>query len=159
MMNLLQEIQERLGLTYLIIAHDLAVVSRLSDTVAVMYLGKIVERAPNEELYGNILHPYTQALFAAAMPSHPDEVRPAVELAGEVPSALNPPSGCHFHPRCPRAMEICSAVAPPLVEVVPDHWVACHLHPGHGAADFPSMTTFEASALTTPIAAARTGTR
>jgi len=129
MMNLIQELQEKLRLTYLIIAHDLAVVSRLSDTVAVMYLGRIVEKAANEELYGNILHPYTQALFAAAMPSHPDEVQPPVDLAGEVPSALQPPSGCHFHPRCPRAMERCATIAPALVEAVPGHWVACHLHP------------------------------
>lgn len=145
MMNLIQELQDRLRLTYLIIAHDLAVVSRLSDTVAVMYLGKIVEKAANEELYSNILHPYTQALFAAAMPSHPDEVRPDVDLAGEVPSALQPPSGCHFHPRCPRAMEKCAAVAPPLVEAMPGHWVACHLHPGPSSAELATIASSELS--------------
>jgi oligopeptide/dipeptide ABC transporter ATP-binding protein len=130
MMNLLMEVRQKLGLTYLLIAHDLSVIYNMSDTVAVMYLGKVVELASSENLYARVLHPYTQALFSAAMPTHPDERRETIELKGEVPSALNPPSGCHFHPRCPQAQPECAMIAPKLTEVFPGHWAACHLHTG-----------------------------
>src|SRR5881628_160182 len=98
-MNLLREIQDRLSVSYLFIAHDLAVVKYVSTRMGVMYLGKLVETAPADELYSNPLHPYTQVLLNNALPSHPDDVREEVILRGEVPSAFNPPSGCRFHPR------------------------------------------------------------
>jgi oligopeptide/dipeptide ABC transporter ATP-binding protein len=93
-----------------------------------MYLGKIVEVTDSQELCANPLHPYTKALFAAALPAHPDEAREGAVIAGEVPSALNPPSGCHFHPRCPYAMPHCAQEEPVLAEVAPRHVVACHLY-------------------------------
>jgi oligopeptide transport system ATP-binding protein len=127
--NLLEDLQAELGLTYLFIAHDLAVVRHISDRVAVMYLGKIVEIADRREVYENPLHPYTKALLAAV--PIPD---PALEaqrihsvLMGEVPSPLNPPPGCVFHPRCPIAIERCQGEVPPLREVSPGHWAACLL--------------------------------
>jgi oligopeptide transport system ATP-binding protein len=126
--NLLEEIQRRLGVSYLFIAHDLAAVSHLSHRTAVMYLGKLVEVADSLELCVNPLHPYTKALFAASLPSHPDERREEIVLSGEVPSALNPPRGCHFHPRCPFVMPRCSERAPELVELAPGHRAACHLY-------------------------------
>jgi oligopeptide/dipeptide ABC transporter ATP-binding protein len=126
--GLLEEIQGRLGVSYLFIAHDLAAVSHLSQQTAVMYLGKLVEMAESLELTASPLHPYTRALFAASLPSHPDERREEIVLAGEVPSALKPPSGCHFHPRCPFVMPRCSEEEPPLVELSPGHRVACHLY-------------------------------
>jgi oligopeptide/dipeptide ABC transporter ATP-binding protein len=114
--------------SYLFIAHDLAAVSHLSQQTAVMYLGKLVEIAESLELTTTPLHPYTRALFAASLPSHPDERREEIVLTGEVPSALNPPSGCHFHPRCPFVMARCSEEEPPLVELSPGHRVACFLY-------------------------------
>ena len=126
--GLLEEIQGRLGVSYLFIAHDLAAVSHLSQQTAVMYLGKLVEVADSLELTAAPLHPYTRALFAASLPSHPDERREEIVLTGEVPSALNPPSGCRFHPRCPFAMARCSEEEPPLVELSPGHRVACYLY-------------------------------
>jgi oligopeptide/dipeptide ABC transporter ATP-binding protein len=126
--RLLEEIQARLGVSYLFIAHDLAAVSHLSQQTAVMYLGKLVEVAPSLELCTTPLHPYTKALFAASLPSHPDEPREEIVLSGEVPSALNPPRGCHFHPRCPFVMPRCSEQEPELVELSPGHRVACHLY-------------------------------
>jgi oligopeptide transport system ATP-binding protein len=129
-MNLLKELQQRLGLTYLLIAHDLAVVKHMSNRIGVMYMGKIVESAGSDELYAHPLHPYTIALYAAARPSRPDMKRQEAILSGEVSSSLNPPSGCRFHPRCPYAEPICSEVEPPLIEVASGHQVACHLHPG-----------------------------
>jgi oligopeptide transport system ATP-binding protein len=130
--NLFQDLQRRLGLSYLFIAHDLAVVRHISERIAVMYLGRIVETAPRAELYRAPLHPYTQALLAAVpIPS------PAVEAArehrvvqGEVPSPMNPPRGCHFHPRCPAATARCAEVSPKLVDLGGGRAVACHLHPG-----------------------------
>jgi oligopeptide/dipeptide ABC transporter ATP-binding protein len=126
--GLLEEIQARLGVSYLFIAHDLAAVAHISQQIAVMYLGKIVEVADSLELCDKPLHPYTKALFAASLPSHPDEEREEIVLRGEVPSALNPPSGCRFHPRCPFVMPRCSELEPELVEVSPGHQVACHLY-------------------------------
>ena len=131
--SLLEELQARLSVSYLFIAHDLAAVSHLCHQTAVMYLGKIVETAESLELCATPLHPYTKALFAASLPSHPDEPREEIVLTGEVPSALNPPSGCHFHPRCPFAMPRCSAEEPALMEHAPGHRVACHLYDGAAA--------------------------
>ena len=115
-MNLLREIQDRLGVSYLFIAHDLAVVKYVSTRIGVMYLGKLVETASSEELYARPLHPYTQILLNNALPAHPDETREEVILRGEVPSAFNPPPGCRFHPRCPHAMPVCAEVEPTLRE-------------------------------------------
>ncbi len=126
--SLLEELQARFAVSYLFIAHDLAAVSHLSHQTAVMYLGKLVEVADSLELCTTPLHPYTKALFAASLPSHPDEHREEIVLTGEVPSALNPPRGCYFHPRCPFAMPRCSEQEPELVEMSPGHTVACHLY-------------------------------
>jgi oligopeptide transport system ATP-binding protein len=128
-MNLLVEIQEEFRLSYVVIAHDLSVVEYLSDHVAIMYLGKIVELASDRDLYTTPLHPYTQSLLAS-IPFHPqrDLTRKNL-LQGEVPSPIAPPSGCRFHTRCPKRMEICDQQAPEFLEAVKDHWVACHLHP------------------------------
>jgi oligopeptide/dipeptide ABC transporter ATP-binding protein len=126
--DLLEALQQRLEVSYLFIGHDLAAVAHISHRIAVMYLGKFVELAESLELCRTPLHPYTQALFAASLPSHPHEERQKLVLTGEVPSALNPPSGCHFHPRCPFAMPQCSEKEPELVELSPGHKVACHLY-------------------------------
>ncbi|MBW2092489.1 MAG: ATP-binding cassette domain-containing protein [Deltaproteobacteria bacterium] len=127
-MNLLKDIQQQFELTYLLIAHDLAVVKHMSNRIGVMYLGKLVEIAESEELYRNRLHPYTEALYSAALPSHPDEQREEIILPGEVPSPFNPPSGCRFHPRCFRVMPICAEMAPELKSLGADHTVARHLY-------------------------------
>jgi oligopeptide/dipeptide ABC transporter ATP-binding protein len=127
-MNLLKDIQEQEDVAYLLVAHDLATVRYMAHQTVVMYLGRIVEYAPTEALYADLLHPYTQALFAAALSAHPDEPRKDLVLSGEVPSPINPPPGCSFHPRCPQAMPECAEVAPNLHEVAPQHWVACHLY-------------------------------
>ncbi len=127
-MNLLKDIQTEYGLSYLLIAHNLATVRYMSHAVAIMYLGEIVEYADGDELFEHPLHPYTQALVSAALPTHPDEGRQEIVLVGEMPSPLNPPSGCHFHPRCPFAMEVCRQVAPVPVDMGPAHRVSCHLY-------------------------------
>jgi peptide/nickel transport system ATP-binding protein len=127
-MNLLREIQDRSGVSYLFIAHDLAAVKYVSTRIGVMYLGKLVETASSEELYARPLHPYTQALLSNALPAHPDDVREEVILRGEVPSAFEPPAGCRFHPRCPHAMPVCAEAEPPLREQAPGHGVACYLY-------------------------------
>ena len=127
-LNLLRDLQERFGFAYLVIAHDLAAVKYVSKRVGVMYLGKLVETAESNDLYSNPLHPYTQALLSAALPSHPDDKHEEIVLGGEVPSPLNPPAGCRFHPRCQYVMPVCSEAEPPLKEVSGRHQVACHLH-------------------------------
>jgi peptide/nickel transport system ATP-binding protein len=127
-MNLLREIQERLGVSYLFIAHDLAAVKYVSTRIGVMYLGKLVETAASEELYAHPLHPYTQVLLSNALPGHPDDTREEVILKGEVPSAFEPPPGCRFHPRCPHALPVCAEVEPALKEQAAGHLAACHLY-------------------------------
>ena len=127
-MNKLEELQARLGVSYLFIGHDLATVAHISHRIAVMYLGQIVELAEALELCREPLHPYTQALFTAALPAHPDEKRERLAISGEVPSALAPPSGCRFHPRCPKAMPRCAVEAPVRKEIAPGQSVACHLY-------------------------------
>lgn len=125
-MNLLRRIQRQLGVSYLLIAHDLAVVKHMSHDIGVMYLGKLVETANSDELHDKPLHPYTQALLSAALPSHPDHTREEIILTGEVPSPLNPPPGCRFHPRCFKAQSVCAQDEPLLREIAPGHRVACH---------------------------------
>jgi oligopeptide transport system ATP-binding protein len=123
--NLLMELQQKLGLTYIFIAHDLKVVEHVSNRVAVMYLGKIVEMAEAEELYKNPQHPYTKALLSAIPVPDPRAVGNRVILRGDVPSPIHPPPGCHFNPRCPIAIEECRQIAPPLTAKAPDHVAAC----------------------------------
>jgi oligopeptide transport system ATP-binding protein len=127
-LNLLRDLQAQLGLSYLFIAHDLAAVAHMSHTIAVMYLGQIVEIGDAATITTRPRHPYTQALFAAALPSHPSEQREELVLTGEVPSPLNPPLACRFHPRCPHAMPRCSTEEPALREAE-GRRVSCHLYP------------------------------
>jgi peptide/nickel transport system ATP-binding protein/oligopeptide transport system ATP-binding protein len=126
-LNILRDLQHEFGLTYLFIAHNLSVVEHVSDRVAVMYLGKMVELTTRDELYRKPMHPYTQALMSAIPVPNPRLKRQRVVLKGDVPSPLNPPRGCRFHPRCPVAIEKCSQEEPQFLEVTPDHWVACWL--------------------------------
>ena len=127
-MNLLKDLQEEHDLSYLLIAHHLATVRYLCDRIGVMYLGRIVEEADTEELFENPLHPYTRALMSAALPSHPDIEREEIILTGEVPSPVDPPSGCHFNPRCPAVFEPCSELESVMTEPTPGHKVVCHLY-------------------------------
>jgi len=124
-LNMLQDLQKKLGLTYLFISHNLSVIKHMSGRIAVMYLGKIVEIASKAELFRSQLHPYTQALFAAIPIPDPEISKKRIVLGGDVPSPVNPPSGCRFHPRCP-LNRLCNEEEPQLIEVIKDHYVACH---------------------------------
>ena len=129
-LNLLRGLQSQFGLTYLFIAHNLSVVEHISDRVGVMYLGKMVEVTTREALFRNPMHPYTEALLSAIPMPDPDYKKERIVLTGDVPSPLNPPSGCRFHPRCPRVMDVCKEIDPPFEQKHTDHWVACHLYSG-----------------------------
>ena len=124
-LNILKDLQGEFNLTFMFIAHNLSVVEHISDRVAVMYLGKVVELTDREELFRNPLQPYTQALMSAIPIPDPTIRRERIILQGDVPSPLNPPKGCRFHPRCPVAMTVCSHIEPPWLEITPAHWVAC----------------------------------
>jgi len=126
-LNLLMDLQEELGLAYLFIAHDLSVVRHISDRVAVMYLGRLVEMSETEELFENPLHPYTEALMSAVPVPDPDHQTDRIILTGDVPSPVNPPSGCYFHPRCRHAEDVCKTETPTYRDVGKHHYVACHL--------------------------------
>jgi len=126
-LNLMMDIQERFGLAYLLIAHDLSVIRHMAQRVTIMYLGKIVELANNKDLFENPLHPYTEALLSA-VPSFKQKDKARILLHGDVPSPLNPPPGCHFHPRCHRVIPICKQEEPELAEISEGHFVACHLY-------------------------------
>jgi oligopeptide/dipeptide ABC transporter ATP-binding protein len=125
-LNLLKDIQQRLGLAYFVISHDLATMRYISTRLNVMYAGKIVETGLSQEVYANPLHPYSQALLSAALPLHPSFRKSRIVLSGEIPSPLNPPPGCRFHPRCPLRMDVCSELEPVLKEAAPGRLVACH---------------------------------
>lgn len=128
-LNIMDDLQKEFGLTYLFIAHDLAVVKHISDRIGVMYLGRMMEVTDKKTLYSNPMHPYTQALLSAIPKTHPSEVkRERIILKGDVPSPANPPKGCVFHTRCPQAMDHCKEVVPMLKELEPGHFVACHLY-------------------------------
>ena len=127
--NLLADLRAEFDLSYIMIAHDLSVVNHVSDRIAVMYLGKIIELATNKKLLSHPLHPYTQALISAIPALDPDRKKDRIKLKGEIPSPINPPSGCRFHPRCPKAMDICSQKEPIWAEVEENHRTACHLYP------------------------------
>ena len=133
--NLLLDLQDKYGLTYLFIAHDLAVVRHISDRVGVMYLGRLAELATREQLFANPLHPYTKALLSAVPIPDPiiEKRRERIILTGDVPSPINPPSGCHFHTRCPYVMDVCKQIDPIFADQGSGHFVACHLYPGSGA--------------------------
>jgi oligopeptide transport system ATP-binding protein len=127
--NLLEDLQKKFKLSYILISHDLAVVEHICDRIAVMYLGRIVEMAPYNELYSNPLHPYTEALLSAVTVPDPEFKKKRIVLKGDVPSPINPPSGCHFHTRCPYKKDECERVCPPLRDVGKKRSVACHLRP------------------------------
>ena len=126
-LNLMRDLQRELNLTYLFISHDLAVVYHISDYVGVMYLGRLVEWGVAREIFDRPQHPYTQMLLDA-IPDLEMSGRPRIPVAGEVPSPISPPSGCHFHPRCPHATDRCRKERPPLREITPGRWSACHLN-------------------------------
>jgi oligopeptide/dipeptide ABC transporter ATP-binding protein len=141
MMNLLKDIQEQTNVAYLLVAHDLATVRHMADYTAVMYLGKVVEYGQTQTLFDNVAHPYTKALFSAVLPPRPGRQDEEIVLAGEVPSPLNPPSGCRFHTRCPFVMAQCSQVEPPLIEIAPGQLAACHLHAEAASTIAATITT------------------
>ena len=128
LIDLMLDLRKQLGLTYVFITHDLAVAKHISDRIAIMYLGKIIELGTKDQIFSNPMHPYTQALLSAIPVPDPERKRKVIHLPGEVPSAINVPSGCRFHPRCPRAFERCRREEPPLIEVERGHLVACHLY-------------------------------
>jgi peptide/nickel transport system ATP-binding protein len=125
-LNLLKDLQDQFDLSYLFISHDLSVIEHISDFVVVMYVGRMVETAPTAAMYERPLHPYTEALLASIPRPNPNRIRSRVSMKGEIPSPANPPSGCHFHPRCPYAKAICAQESPPLREIKPGHFAACH---------------------------------
>ncbi|MBO9536031.1 dipeptide ABC transporter ATP-binding protein [Herbaspirillum sp.] len=127
-LNLLKDLQQELGLTYLFVSHDLAVIRHVSDSIGVMYLGRMVELGTREEIYANPLHPYTKALLSAIPREHPNEKRERIVLQGSIPNPAAPPAGCHFHPRCPSCMEVCKTEAPAAIKVSEGRTVACHLY-------------------------------
>lgn len=151
-LNLLEDLQQKLDLTYLFIAHDLSVVEHISDRVAVMYVGYVVEMAPTEELYYNPKMPYTEALLAAIPKPDPRKRTRPMRLPGDVPSPANPPTGCYFHPRCSYAQDICKHERPPLRLVSPEHWAACHFADTLKLQGVPRLA--EIPAITTPSARA-----
>jgi oligopeptide transport system ATP-binding protein len=126
-LNLLQDLQDELGLAYIIIAHDLSVIRHIANQIAVMYLGRIVELAPSAELYTNPLHPYSEALLSAVPIPDPAIKKKRITLKGDVPSPIDPPAGCRFHPRCPYRFDPCDRVEPELIQAEGGHIVACHL--------------------------------
>ncbi len=128
-LNLIRELQQRHGYSYLFVSHNLSVIRYVSHRVAVMYLGRIVETAPREEIFGRPLHPYTQALLAAIPRPDPGKRHALNQISGDVPSPVDVPRGCPFHPRCPRAMAVCREVSPVSLEAAQGHWVSCHLYP------------------------------
>ncbi|RLC63435.1 MAG: peptide ABC transporter substrate-binding protein, partial [Chloroflexi bacterium] len=127
-LNLVMDLQRELGLAYLFIAHDLSVIGQVSDRIAVMYLGKIIELADRTELFTHPLHPYTEALLSAIHAPDPHQKRKRIFLQGEVPSPVEPPPGCRFHTRCPKVMKVCSQEEPALQRRGSNHWVSCHLY-------------------------------
>jgi oligopeptide/dipeptide ABC transporter ATP-binding protein len=124
---LLKELQKSFGLTYIFISHDLSVVRYISDRIAVMYLGRVVELSPKDEFFEKPLHPYSEALISAVPIPDPDYTTKRIVLHGDVPNPISPPEGCHFHPRCPYAKSICVSEYPPYKQVMPDHYVSCHI--------------------------------
>ncbi len=126
-LNLLMDLQEQFGLSYLLISHDLDVIAEMCNEIAVMYLGQIVEIGPAAEIVDNPRHPYTQALFSARLPAHPDGVSARIRLTGDIPSPLNPPSGCRFRTRCPQVMPVCAERVPPVTHLPNGHLASCHL--------------------------------
>jgi peptide/nickel transport system ATP-binding protein len=155
-LNLLEDLQSKFDLTYLFVAHDLSVVEHISDRVAVMYVGYLVEMAPTEELYFNPKMPYTEALLAAIPKPDPRNRTRPVRLPGDVPSPANPPSGCYFHPRCPYAQKVCSEERPPLRLVAPDHWAACHFAEELTLKGVPRLAEIPVS-VATPLSGAGSG--
>jgi peptide/nickel transport system ATP-binding protein len=127
--NLLEDLQSQLGLTYVFISHDLSVVEHISDEVAVMYLGNLVEKADKDSIFNNPMHPYTEALFSAVPVPDPNVKMKRIVLRGDIPSPANPPKGCKFHTRCPKCMDVCKQVVPKFIEYEDNHFVACHLYP------------------------------
>ena len=127
--NLLKNLQKERQLTYLFISHDLSVVKYISDRIGVMYLGSMVEFGDKDKIFNHPMHPYTNALFSAVPNPNPDEKGKRIVLKGDIPSPANPPLGCKFHTRCPKAMEVCKHIAPVYKEYEPGHFVACHCYP------------------------------
>ncbi len=153
-LNLLRDLQDEFGLTYLFIAHNLAVVKYISDRIGVMYLGSLVELAETKELFDHPLHPYTQALLSAIPEPDPTRRRQRIILTGDVPSPINPPSGCRFHTRCPIAHQVCREIAPPFADASPGHPVACHAVSGPHQAEYASSPPLSTGATTVAVGGA-----